>query len=75
MNVGPPVRGTVAVCGTAFSATASRACGVPATAGNTAPASDVAGMRAKSGGKALLATNVHGPSRDGARNQRPASNR
>ena len=73
VNVGPFLSGTVAVCGIEFSITASCACGVPATVGNTAPASDCAGIFAKSGGSALLATNVHGPVRLGPVNQRPAS--
>src|SRR5215207_7609118 len=74
LNVGPPLRGTVAVCGICASTTALRACGVPGTAASTAPASDVGGMRAKSAGNASAATYVQGPSMDGARNQRPASN-
>src|SRR5215470_9865531 len=73
VNFGPFLSGTVAVCGIEFSITASCACGVPATVGSTAPASDCAGIFAKSGGNALLATNVHGPESPGPMNQRPAS--
>src|SRR5262245_5274538 len=73
VNVGPPLRGTVAVCGIEFSITAACACGVPATVGSTAPASDCGGILAKSGGSALLATNVHGPLNPGPLNQRPDS--
>ena len=54
VNVGPFLSGTVAVCGIEFSITASCACGVPATVGSTAPASDGGGIFAKSGGSALL---------------------
>src|SRR5437764_9502086 len=72
VNFGPFFSGTVAVCGIEFAITASCACGVPATDGNTAPASDCGGMRAKSGGSVLLATNVHGPDNEGDVNQRPA---
>ena len=74
VNVGPLIRGMAAVCGIALSTSAWRACGVPDTAGSTAPASDVGGMRAKSGGSALLATNAHGPESAALLNQRPASN-
>src|SRR5580765_49153 len=73
VNFGPFLSGTVAVCGIEFSMTASCACGVPATVGSTAPASDCAGMRAKSGGSESLATNVHGPESEADMNQRPAS--
>src|SRR5215475_11629771 len=73
VNAGPPLSGTVAVCGMEFSITAACACGVPATVGSTAPASDAGGIFAKSAGSALLATNVHGPDIPGPRNQRPAS--
>src|SRR3954467_14077967 len=73
VNVGPPLSGTVAVCGIEFSMTAACACGVPATVGSTAPASDAGGIFAKSAGKALLAANDHGPVSAGPRNQRPAS--
>src|SRR5512143_534283 len=73
VNVGPFLSGTVAVCGTEFSITAACACGVPATVGSTAPASDCAGIFAKSAGSALLATNVHGPDKPGPVNQRPES--
>src|SRR5213593_3630999 len=73
VNLGPFLSGTVAVCGIEFSITASCACGVPATVGSTAPASDVAGILAKSGGSALLATCVHGPPNPADRNHRPAS--
>ena len=73
VNAGPALSGTVAVCGIVFSISATFACGVPATAGSTAPASDIGGMRAKSAGSASLATNVHGPASAGDRNQRPAS--
>ena len=55
VNFGPLTRLTVAVCGIEFSITASCACGVPATVGSTAEASEPGGMRAKSGGSALLA--------------------
>src|SRR5215472_7852904 len=72
VNVGPPVSGTVAVCGIEFSMTASCACGVPATVGSTAPARDCGGIFAKSGGSASLATKVHGPFKPGPMNQRPA---
>src|SRR5262245_33945992 len=71
VNLGPLVTGTVAVCGIEFSITASCACGVPATVGNTAPASDCGGIFAKSAGSASLATNVHGPLNPGPLNQRP----
>src|SRR5512138_3288436 len=73
VNFGPFLSGTVAVCGIEFSITASCACGVPATVGSTAPASDCGGIFAKSGGSALLATYVHGPESPGPLNQRPAS--
>ena len=73
VNVGPPVRGTVAVCGIVFSMAAACACGVPATVASTAPACDDSGMRAKSAGSVSGATNVHGPVSAAARNQRPAS--
>src|SRR4029453_4382030 len=73
VNFGPFLSGTVAVCGIEFSITAACACGVPATVRNTAPASDCGGIFAKSGGSALLATNVHGPDRPDAMNQRPES--
>src|SRR5881397_2827462 len=73
VKVGPPLSGTVAVCGIEFSITAAWACGVPATVGSTAPASDAGGILAKSAGRPLLATNAHGPASAGARNQRPAS--
>jgi hypothetical protein len=73
VKLGPLLRGTVAVCGIVFAIAACSACGVPATDGSTAPASDCDGMRAKSAGSALAATKVHGPLRAGARNQRPAS--
>src|SRR5215813_8416952 len=72
VNFGPFLSGIVAVCGIEFSITASCACGVPATVGSTAPASDCGGIFAKSGGSALLATNVHGPFKPGPMNQRPA---
>src|SRR5689334_12943014 len=72
VNVGPPFNGTVAVCGIEFSMAAACACVVPATVGSTAPASDAAGIFAKSAGSALLATNAHGPASAGPRNQRPA---
>ena len=71
MKVGPFFNGTVAVCGIEFEITASCACGVPATVGSTAPASDCAGMLLKSAGSALLATKLHGPVSAVARNQRP----
>src|SRR6185369_16327350 len=73
VNFGPFLSGTVAVCGIEFSITASCACGVPATVGSTAPALDCGGIFAKSGGSALLATNVHGPLSEPPVNQRPAS--
>src|SRR5947207_8379954 len=72
VNFGPFLSGTVAVCGIVFSMTASCACGVPATVGSTAPASDCGGIRAKSGGSVSLATNVHGPVTPVERHQRPA---
>src|SRR5262245_1227025 len=71
VNFGPLVSGMVAVCGIEFSITASCACGVPATVGNTAPASDCGGIFAKSPGSASLGTNVHGPLKPGPLNQRP----
>ena len=71
VNFGPFLSGTVAVCGIEFSMTASCACGVPATVGSTAPASECGGMRAKSAGSELLATNVHGPLSEAPVNQRP----
>ena len=73
VNFGPFLSGTVAVCGIEFAISASRACGVPATVGSTAPASECGGIFAKSAGSASLATNDHGPERPGPRNQRPAS--
>src|SRR5512134_1694337 len=73
VNFGPFFSGTVAVCGIVFAITASCACGVPATDGSTAPASECGGICAKSGGSALPGTNVQGPDSDGALNQRPAS--
>src|SRR4029450_4780767 len=73
VNVGPPLSGTVAVCGIEFSMTDACACGVPATVGSTVPASDCGGIFAKSGGSAVLATKLHGPLRLGPMNQRPAS--
>ena len=74
VNVGPFLSGTVAVCGIEFAITACCACGVPATDGRTAPANDCEGIFAKSGGNALLGTNVHGPVKDRDVNHRPASN-
>src|SRR6476646_4790712 len=73
VNFGPFLSGTVAVCGMEFSITASCACGVPATVGSTAPASDCAGIFAKSAGSASPATNCHGPVTAGDLNQRPDS--
>src|SRR5262245_13416992 len=73
VNFGPLTRGTVAVCGIVLAITASCASGVPATDGSTAPASEVFGILEKSAGRALLATNVHGPLKPGAVNQRPDS--
>src|SRR4029079_5636908 len=72
-NFGPFLRGTCAVCAMEFSFSACCACAVPATVISTAPASDVGGIFAKSGGNALLATDVHWPLSADARNQRPAS--
>src|SRR5215470_18828379 len=71
VNFGPFLSGTVAVCGIEFSMTASCACGVPATVGSTAPASEVDGIFAKSGGRVLLGTKLHGPVICADRNQRP----
>ena len=71
VNVGPFLRGTVAVCGIELEITASCACGVPATVGNTAPASECGGMRAKSAGSVSLGTKVQGPDTAAERNQRP----
>src|SRR5258708_1398533 len=73
VNLGPFLSGTVAVCGMELAITASCACGVPATVGSTAPASDCGGIFAKSAGSASAAANVHGPVRLAALNQRPAS--
>src|SRR5512132_1604369 len=73
VNFGPFLSGTVAVCGIEFAITASCACGVPATVGSTAPASDCGGIFAKSAGSASAGANVHGPVRLAALNQRPAS--
>ena len=73
VNFGPFLSGTVAVCGIEFSITASCACGVPATVGSTAPASDCGGIFAKSGGSVSPGTNVHGPVSAPDLNQRPAS--
>ena len=75
VNFGPFFSGTLTVCAIEFSLSACFACGVPATVCNTAPASDVGGMFAKSGGSALLATNDHWPFSADARNQRPDSSR
>src|SRR5262252_5183310 len=73
VNFGPLLSGMVAVCGMEFSITASCAWGVPATVGNTAPASDCGGIFAKSDGSELFATNVHGPFSPGPLNHRPES--
>src|SRR5215470_20094433 len=73
VNFGPFLSGTVAVCGIEFSITASCACGVPATVGNTAPAAVWTGIFVKSAGSALLATKVHGPLNPGPVNHRPDS--
>ena len=73
VNFGPFFSGTVAVCGIEFSITASCACGVPATVGSTAPASECGGIFAKSAGSASLATKVQGPENAADVNQRPAS--
>ena len=70
-KLGPPVSGTVAVCGIELAITASCACGVPATAASTTAAGELVGMCAKSGGKALAGTKLHGPLVPAARNQRP----
>src|ERR1700727_293407 len=71
VKVGPFVKGIVAVCGIVLEIAASRACGVPATVGSTAPAGVCGGMCAKSGGSALLGTKVQGPVRAAESNQRP----
>src|SRR5215475_9484493 len=71
VNFGPPVRRTVASCGTEFAIKASCACGVPATEASTTPGGPSFGMRAKSAGNAVAATYVHGPLMLGARYQRP----
>src|SRR5450432_3536354 len=73
VNCGPFFRGTVAVCGIEFAMTASCACGVPATVGSTAPASELAGILANPGGKALLSTKFQGPDMAVELNQRPDS--
>src|SRR6185369_6599967 len=75
VNFGPFSSGMVAVCGIEFSITASCACGVPATVGNTAPAGDCGGIFAKSAGSASFATNVHGPVSAGPLNHRPDSSK
>src|SRR5262245_36708889 len=71
VNFGPPVRKIVASCGTEFAIRASCACGVPATDASRTAAGPAFGMRAKSGGRAVAATYVHGPLMPGARYQRP----
>ena len=63
---------TLVVVGTEASRTASLASWVPGTAVLTWAAGLSSGIRAKSAGRSLLA-GVHGPSRPGARNQRPAT--
>src|SRR5437764_11956236 len=73
VNVGPFLSGTVAVCGIVLAIAACCACGVPATDGNTAAASDAGGICANPGGIALLGTKVHGPVSIVDLNQRPAS--
>ena len=74
VNVGPFLSGTVAVCGIELAITASCACGVPATDGSTAPASEAGGICAKSGGQRVAGD--EGPRARQATssvNQRPAS--
>src|SRR5512140_3870033 len=71
VNAGPPVRGTVAVCGMELAITASFACGVPETDASTTPAGELAGMRRKSGGRSAPATKLQGPLSAAARYQRP----
>src|SRR5262245_21128731 len=71
VNFGPPVRRTVAFCGIEFAMRASCACGVPATEASTTPGGPSFGMRAKSAGSPLPATQVHGPLMLGARYKRP----
>ena len=80
MNFGGPsyltssvawLRWTVAVCGTLFAISASRAGTVPATDARTSAFGCCGGICAKSGGSAFAATNVHGPFRLGDLNQRP----
>jgi hypothetical protein len=56
VNVGPPVSGIDAVCGIEFSITASSACCVPGTAGNTTPAAELGGMLWNTGGRFALST-------------------
>src|SRR5712671_918879 len=73
VKVGPFLSGTVAVCGIVLAIAACCACGVPATDGNTAAASDAGGICANPGGIALLGTKVHGPVSIVDLNQRPAS--
>jgi hypothetical protein len=62
-NVGPPVLGNVAVCGTELAMAASCACGVPATDASTAAAGAHAAIVGRSGfsGGALRAakSSVH----------------
>src|SRR5258705_6049764 len=71
VKLGLPVIGTLTVWGIELAMSASCACAVPATDGNTAAAGDSTGTFLKSAGNALLATNDHLPISDGALNQPP----
>ncbi len=65
------LRWTVAVCGTLFAISASRAGTVPATDASTSALGCCGGICANAGGSAFEATKLHGPFRLGALNQRP----
>ena len=67
------LRWTVAVCGTPFAISASRAGTVPATEASTSAFGCCGGICANAGGSAFAATKLHGPFRLGDLNQRPVS--
>jgi hypothetical protein len=64
-------RSIAAVCGTCASRTASSASGVPATETRADPRADAGGMSPNGFGNWSGRTMAHGPSSDGAENQRP----
>ena len=62
-----------AVSGRLFAITASCACGVPGTEAFTFSFGLSSGIFAKSAGRSAPDTNVQGPARESARNQRPVT--